>query len=331
MVGSISFDPLDFVRLGTKDQVRVLEGVLGIDMLERDAERAALYVNRTEANREVKRLTAATVVEPPPVDPSLAVGDVSALAEELQAAVTAHSVLLEVDRERTAREVRIGYLTDQHTAAAALVCRLQRDLEIAVTAVEEAEVAVLKENDGCNDAYRAVERSRAAYSALRPVEFIKAEMASIAERQRIVSSQREARVQWERAVTDRDLAQQAADQLTADIAASDKKRAALIECGIASINLAGLDLRESGVTWNGVPLAQCSSAEQLRVGVGVGLAANPQIRVVLIREGALLDDSSLGIVAGMAAAADAQVWIERVGEGAECSVIIEDGAVKVQP
>jgi len=31
----------------------------------------------------------------------------------------------------------------------------------------------------------------------------------------------------------------------------------------------------------------------------------------------------------MAAEANGQVWIERVGEGAECSIIISDGAVKV--
>ena len=37
---------------------------------------------------------------------------------------------------------------------------------------------------------------------------------------------------------------------------------------------------------------------------------------------------SLALLATMAADAEAQVWIERVGEGAECSVIIEDGSIK---
>lgn len=331
MVGTISFDPLDFVRLAPKEQVRVLEGVLGVNVSALDAERAALYDRRTEVNREAKRLEAVAATEPPPVDPALVAGDVSTLADELQDAVNARNAALDTMRERTGAENRVKALTDGHTAAAALVCRLQRELEMALAAVEEAEAAVLAENDRANTAYRDAERARAAYDAVRPVEAIKEEMAGVAERQRHAAAQQTTRAQWERTVAARDLTRADAEALTASIAALDTRRAGLVAGAIAGIQLAGLDIGDSGVTWHGVPLAQCSSAEQLRVGVGVGLAANPQIRVVLIREGALLDDSSLGIVAGMAAAADAQVWIERVGEGAECSVIIEDGAVKVTP
>jgi hypothetical protein len=77
-----------------------------------------------------------------------------------------------------------------------------------------------------------------------------------------------------------------------------------------------------------VPFAQGSSAEQLRVSVAMGLAMNPRLGVLLIRDASLLDDDSMAIVAEMAATANAQVWLERVGDGAECSVVIEDGSVR---
>ena len=84
---------------------------------------------------------------------------------------------------------------------------------------------------------------------------------------------------------------------------------------------------DEGVTFNGLPIEQASSAEQTRVAVAIGLAANPELPVVLIRDGSLLDEDSLAAVAKQAAERGAQVWIERVGDGKECSVIIEDGEV----
>ena len=62
--------------------------------------------------------------------------------------------------------------------------------------------------------------------------------------------------------------------------------------------------------------------------MAIGLALNPQLKVLLVRQGSLLDTQSLANVAAQAEAADAQVWVERVtdtGEGV--SVLIEDGAV----
>jgi len=87
----------------------------------------------------------------------------------------------------------------------------------------------------------------------------------------------------------------------------------------------GLD--DPGVTLDGVPFEQASSAEQLRCSVAMGLALNPKLRVLLIRDGSLLDEDSLRMVAEMADAQGAQVWLERVGDGV-AGVLIEDGEVR---
>ena len=54
---------------------------------------------------------------------------------------------------------------------------------------------------------------------------------------------------------------------------------------------------------------------------------NPKLPVVLIRDGSLLDEASLAAVGQQAAEAGAQVWVERVGRGDECAVVIEDGEI----
>jgi hypothetical protein len=59
----------------------------------------------------------------------------------------------------------------------------------------------------------------------------------------------------------------------------------------------------------------------------MGFALHPRLKILLIRDGSLLDENNLKTVAEMAQEHDGQVWIERVSKGAECSVIIENGLV----
>ena len=97
----------------------------------------------------------------------------------------------------------------------------------------------------------------------------------------------------------------------------------------AKFPIDGLSFSSEGVLYNGVPYEQCAQSEQLRVSVAMGLAMNPTLRVLLIRDGSLLDQSNRKLVAEMAAEADppAQVWMECVGKGEDSTVIIEDGMI----
>ena len=114
-------------------------------------------------------------------------------------------------------------------------------------------------------------------------------------------------------------------KLTASITALDREKAQALAS--SKMPVEGLAFDPDGVTYQGVPFSQCSAAEQMRVSMAVALAMNPSLRVCLIRDGSLLDSDSLEIIREMAEAADAQVWLERVSEGADCQVIIEDGAI----
>ena len=97
----------------------------------------------------------------------------------------------------------------------------------------------------------------------------------------------------------------------------------------AEMPVAGISLSDESVMFNGQPLSQASSAEQLKVSVAMAFALKPRLKICLIRDGSLLDENSLKLVAGMAEEADAQVWLEKVSsDGAGCSVVIEDGMVK---
>jgi hypothetical protein len=126
-------------------------------------------------------------------------------------------------------------------------------------------------------------------------------------------------------------ARDASERLTNEMEALRVKRRELLAA--VKFPVEGLAVTESGgVTFDGVPFVQASQAQQIRASVGIGLASNPELKVLLIREGALLGRDSLKMVGEMAAEHGAQIWVERVGDGDASAVIIEDGHVRgVEP
>ena len=60
----------------------------------------------------------------------------------------------------------------------------------------------------------------------------------------------------------------------------------------------------------------------------MAMVSNPKLRVILIRDGSLLDSENLKVIQEMAADLDFQVLIERVDDTGKVGIYIEDGEVK---
>jgi len=117
------------------------------------------------------------------------------------------------------------------------------------------------------------------------------------------------------------------DGATAGIAGIDNKKKKTMAS--AQFPVEGLGLEDAGVTFEGLPLQEVASSVQLRVSIAIGIALNPTLKILLIRNGNLLDDDSLKLVAQQAEKADAQVWVEYVTASAEgVSVMLEDGHIQ---
>lgn len=120
-------------------------------------------------------------------------------------------------------------------------------------------------------------------------------------------------------------AKEAAEKLTAQLAEIDKTKAEGLAA--AKFPIPALGFEEGGVTYQGVPFKQASSAEQLRVSLAMAIALNPKLRVIRIADGSLLDSDNLALIENMAAEHDFQVWIEMVDDTGERGIVIEDGQV----
>ena len=116
------------------------------------------------------------------------------------------------------------------------------------------------------------------------------------------------------------------DQLTGLIAARNKLKDEAIAG--AQMPVPGLGFGNGYITLNGVPFDQASDAERLRTSCAIAMKLNARLRVIRVRDGSLLDDNSMAILAEMAAENDCQIWIETVRAVTDAAVIITDGRVK---
>ncbi len=315
LVGQLSFDPLEFSRLGADDQFDLLCKLVGLDLSDFEARRKEAFEERTAVNRGVKQLDGQLAGLKHHADAPAAEVSITALSNDLKAAQIAEKSASAAAQKAARMERDLSRSDSEIATTRAEIERLQRELE-----KQEANAATLKQDLG---------KQRDAAEQLRiavpDIEAIHGKLASAEELNRKVRANLERSALAER--IDRGRAKSA--DLTKQIDAIDAEKHQAIT--LAAFPVPGLSIADNRVTFGGVPFDQASSAEQLRASVAIGLAMNPKLKVLLIRDGSLLDEDGLKLVGELAAAAEAQVWIERVSKGAEVSVLIEDGSVVATP
>jgi DNA repair exonuclease SbcCD ATPase subunit len=303
-LGQLSFDPLAFAGQDERTQLTTLMGLveLPFDPSLLASQRLTAYENRTDANRELKRFEA-QLSGMPEVDAP----DEEILTTKVLDDLAAAEALGRANDEIMAAWAAAGTKADQ---ARINLTDCERELEARKEALAQSEAEV--------------ERLATEVEALPDVpatESFREQLAGAEETNRLVRAKRE-RVA---VVNKASLYRESVEELTAEIQGIDDAK----EAGIreAKMPIDGLGFTEEGVTYNGIPFKQASAAEQLRVSVAMAMAMNPELRVIRITDGSLLDSDNMALIAGLAAEHDFQVWIERVDETGQVGVVIEDGQV----
>jgi recombinational DNA repair ATPase RecF len=303
LVGTLSFDPLDFSRMDAKEQAKVLREMVGLDTSDLDDKREEVFATRTDVNRELKGLKARLEKMARYPDAPKEEVSVAELAGELEKVVAHNAAGPYYERNlKEAQELE------------AQACRDVADLEHRLTKAKNVRAAAKEAVEAAENNLNEFEPQdeEALRTQLNEAEGNNLKVRLNAERRNVTRQAREK--------------SKSAEALTAELEQIDEAKAERLAA--IKMPVEGLAVADEQVTLDGIPFEQCSGSEQLRVSVAIGLALNPKLPVLLIRDGSLLDEDSMKMLAEMAEEADAQVWIERVGEGDETAVIIEDGAVK---
>lgn len=320
LVGDLTFDPLEFSRKTADQQRATLIQMTGIqEFLDKLAEAAeTVGANRREWKGEVKRLQGAVDTAPDvPEDTPPNTVNVAELTNELADAERTNRKN-ETDRStlRSALEKRQRQwdALDENTVSLnGLKDRVKELGELIVTQTQEYEAAIV-ETDALGK----------CVNALQEVDTwaIRDRINSAADVNQCIAERKQV-AKWA------DELKHATGQVTGHTTEIERLRAERVTCiAGASYPIDGLAVTEDGVTFQGIPFSQCASSEQLRVSTAIAMSLNPKLRVLLVRDGSLLDDEHLKALYELVEANDYQLWIERVGEDGDASVTIEEGQVK---
>jgi DNA repair exonuclease SbcCD ATPase subunit len=305
LTGALAFDPLALLAFEPKKQIAILAELLGIDLQKFDDEHKRIFEERSLLNKEIKRIEAK--IEPDnDEDNDLPEAEISitSLIEALTLAESERSKIEDIKRE-------LDHSREDHKSITASIANLKAQIvekeKRLIEVTEKGKALSIKVKDiilpDTELIKNKIQNADKTNKSIREKQAKKALIASLKETHK------------------------ASEDLTQKL--EDIKLEKSNKIKSVKFPVEGLSFGDDCLLSNGIPLNQASSAEQLKVSVAMGLALNPNLKIMLIRDGSLLDQNNLKIISEMAKDSDAQVWIEIVGkENGPAGIIIEDGEVE---
>ena len=300
LLGGAIFDPVAFLNLSAKDQREALlqKVTLPFDLDALTRDKKAAEDRRLEAGREVKRLEGALASLPKP-SPGLPDAEVSAqdLLDEIQAAQQIEQRRSLANASYDAHGARWDALDQQIADLTRQRDEAQRLQEVAAaelnTLPSPVDIAPLRER------LAAVEDTNAAIRAGRQYLTVSGELQVA------------------------DAAHQAAQ---GELDRISKVKAEGLAA--ATFPVDGLSVDDDGVTLNGVPFSQVNSAMRRRVAFAIATAGDPKLKLVIVKDGDLLDADSLAAIREVADERGYTVLVERDrDESRSIGFTVRDGAL----
>lgn len=306
-IGNLSFDPLDFIRKVEKDPkaaVEELRKISGLDTAKIDDEIAKVFEERKIAKQKLelfKGEVAGYAEVPDKVEaPDRMIDDVQ----------KERSLLLDQNNKSEMARHRLSQFKDE-------LARLKADRDKLLVQIQQIDRRTVEINDA--------EAELKELAAKEPVDLtpldheIRAINAFAGMQERI-----EIKAQVQKKFSDQ---QAVVDKLEDAIKTLRDTREGKVK--EAKMPIEGLELRDEGIFYKGRPIEQSSQSEKIRIGMAIAMANDPEIEIVLIRDGSLLDDDSMAEVVSIAEEKGFQVWIERVAskKSGGDTVFIEEGKV----
>lgn len=306
LIGALAFDPEEFVRMKDKERARALQVAAGLDLDDLDARRKAAYDARTVANRALKEADAALKdLGPAMKDPGEG-KSAREISEKLNARKGAVADLRDVKSQK-------DRLEEEAEALRKTIARLQEELK-------EFEGKIADCRDKIDKLAPLAERAE------KEIPDLEAEFDSIDEHNRQVAEFQKDDARRTAAREQRDRAVEKVRACEKTLKEVDKEKDDLL----ASSPLpAGVEFTEDGeVRVDGLPFSDLNTARKWELACYLAGMQDPPLRVVFIREGALMNRETKAHVFQWAAEKGIQVWVEEFREepGDE-GIFIEEGKV----
>ena len=298
--GNISFDPMGFAGLPEKQQKEVLLGMidLPLDLDELDLKRKGIYDNRTDVNRDIKRFEGQR-------DGILDLPDVP---DEEESAVDVMADMQKATEKITENNQTRVDLTNISNHVKSLEAKWAL-LSSQIAGIESEQTEAIKKRDILEkEVVDLVDPDLEQFKCkLEDVEQINVQVRQKQDRTRIVTQINDMKA--------------TSLGMTVDMTAIDTLKTKTIS--EAGMPVDGLGFNESGVTFDDVPLSQCSDGQKRLISARIGMAMNPDLRVLWVNDASLLDTESINDLKVMADENGYQLWLEQVSDDEKVGVHIE--------
>ena len=302
LLGQLTFDPLAFSRMDSKDQFNTLRKfVPDVDFDQIEEENKIDYVKRTDINRRAKEArTLADEIEVPAGLPDERIED-SRLVDKMEEAGNHNAG---IEKEKADRVFLSACIETLRKEEADIVARIDQ--------IDE-------------EATKLEDKRQAAPPLPKPIDI--SELREKIRNAGLINKQIEERERKKKLLEESRNYESISTLLTAKMEKREQDKRDAIKA--AKLPVEGISFGYGEILLNDVPFEQASDAEQLRASIAMAMALNPQLRVIRVRDGSLLDEDSMNLISEMADDKDYQVWIERVDSSGKVGFVLEDGHLKV--
>lgn len=309
LMGKISFDPLEFLRMHPKKQFEVLYSLVlpDVDPTTLNIQKHPDYITRRELKKETTALETRRDAILIPDNLPLDKRDEEALLKQL-AEVGEHNARIEREKNQRAEIQRSQEeLGHSNQGIRDQIARLQKTLEENVKVYDRTQRIIEK--------WEPLAEPKNAAHYTEAITQAKAINAAIDKR--ILRDELQKEI---------DAIEKRVETLSESLRKHEEKNTKAIE--EAHFPVEGLGFGDEEVIYEGLPFNQVSNADQIRASVAIGMAANPKLRVMRVKDGSLLDDASMKTIAEMCFEQDFQLLVEVVDTSGKVGVYLEDGEVK---
>lgn len=310
--GIVGFDPFAFTRLKPAEQRETFLKLVGLDFTDHDKMRQTVYTQRTDTNREVDRLTARLSACKSHPDAPATEQSASQLLKLIEAGKLTNEA--KAKKAMEANNALGAWTANNDTIANALaqIAAWKKVIDDSLAKEPGLQLAA-------NEAREAAEKAPETDIKALEDKLVTLELDNLKFRE---NSQY---------VTVKDSLGNLQAQSTIFSQSIEKLDAAKADAiSKAGSPLEGLTFDDVGLLYEGRPLTEASTGHRIRVAVAIGMALKPSLRVIFVRDGSLLDEDGLKVIAEMAKENDFQVWIEDARSEDPAALVIEDGQLLVE-
>lgn len=296
LVGKLSFDPLAFSNMKSREQFTLLCDLCEIEYsFDEAAEiKKEIYDERTFINRQRKEFEAE--------EKNIVIDD-----EVQTEKVDAQSLIKQIQE---AQEWNAKQETTKHS-----VKSLAEYIESRYKDIHDIKQEIDDKNNLLHDLERSVE-------APKEIALLQADLNSAEQ----INRNAEKFERKNKLSADAAFQQSRADDCTRKLQKIDDDKIAALKA--SKMPISGLSIDDDQVFYNTIPFEQLSGAEKLKISLAIAVATNPKLKVIRIADGSLLDNNSMSELLKLANEKDYQIWIERVDESGNVGICIEDGMIK---